>query len=226
MVKGILFDYGGTLDTNGVHWSEVLWQGYQHAGIDVTKEQFREAYVHGERTLACEPLIQPHHTFFDVLKIKVDLELKYLNMQGASEVVEYCYNYARRNIQRYLPILETLSKRFPLVLVSNFYGNLHAVLRDFGIEHLFQQVVESAVVDVRKPDPRIFQLGIEALKLSPQDILVVGDSYKNDILPASSLGCQTVWLRGVEWENKSVDESLPTAIITDIEQLSSLKILS
>lgn len=224
-MKGILFDYGGTLDTNGVHWSEVLWQGYQHAGIDVTREQFREAYVHGERTLAREPLIQAYHSFLDVLNIKVEVELKYLNRKGASEVVEFCYNYARRNIQRSLPVLEGLAKRYPLVLVSNFYGNLHAVLRDFGIEPLFQHVIESAVVGVRKPDLRIFQLGIEALSQSPHEVLVVGDSFKNDILPATSLGCQTVWLRGIGWEDKPVDESLPTAVITDIVQLPSLKIL-
>ena len=223
MVKGILFDYGGTLDTNGVHWSEVLWQGYRHAGIDVTKEQFREAYVHGERTLAREPLIQAHHTFLDVLNIKVEVELKYLNRKGASEVVEYCYSYALENIKRSRKVLECLAKRYPLVLVSNFYGNLHAVLQDFGIEHLFQHVIESAVVGVRKPDPRIFQLGIEALKLSSQDVLVVGDSFKNDIQPASSLGCPTVWLRGIGWEDKPVDENLPSAIISDIGQLLLLK---
>ena len=28
-IKGIIFDYGGTLDTRGDHWSEVLWQGYE-----------------------------------------------------------------------------------------------------------------------------------------------------------------------------------------------------
>ena len=27
-LKGIIFDYGGTLDTDGLHWSEVLWTAY------------------------------------------------------------------------------------------------------------------------------------------------------------------------------------------------------
>lgn len=45
-VKGIIFDYGGTIDSNGKHWAEVLWDSYQDQGVAVTKEQFREAYVH------------------------------------------------------------------------------------------------------------------------------------------------------------------------------------
>ena len=42
-IKGILFDFGGTLDTNGDHWSEVLWRGYQHFGSAVEKKDFRDA---------------------------------------------------------------------------------------------------------------------------------------------------------------------------------------
>ena len=30
-IKGIIFDYGGTIDTNGIHWSEVIWEQYSMA---------------------------------------------------------------------------------------------------------------------------------------------------------------------------------------------------
>ena len=26
-ITGIIFDYGGTIDSRGVHWSEVIWDG-------------------------------------------------------------------------------------------------------------------------------------------------------------------------------------------------------
>ena len=76
--KGLIFDYGGTIDTDGVHWSEVLWNGLVAAEIPVGKADFRDAYVYGERTLARQPLIRPEHTMLDVLRIKVDLEIQYL----------------------------------------------------------------------------------------------------------------------------------------------------
>ena len=77
-IKGIIFDYGGTLDTNGVHWSEVIWEMYQKEQIAVTREQFRESYVYAERELARQPLIRPEHTFMDVLRTKIDIETLYL----------------------------------------------------------------------------------------------------------------------------------------------------
>lgn len=63
MTKGYIFDYGGTLDTAGRHWGKVLWHAYSRHNIPVTEEQFREAYVHAERTLGSHPIIQPEYTF-------------------------------------------------------------------------------------------------------------------------------------------------------------------
>ena len=40
-IQAIIFDYGGTIDTNALHWSEVLWEGYRHTNIPVSKEEFR-----------------------------------------------------------------------------------------------------------------------------------------------------------------------------------------
>ncbi|MDE6812208.1 MAG: HAD-IA family hydrolase, partial [Duncaniella sp.] len=54
-------------------------------------------------------------------------------------------------------------------------------------------------VGVCKPDPASFQLGVDALGLSPSDVLVVGDSMSKDILPASSIGCMTALIEGRPW---------------------------
>ena len=53
-VKGIIFDYGGTLDTRGDHWSHILEQGWRHAGIEVALPTFRHCYIYAERELARE----------------------------------------------------------------------------------------------------------------------------------------------------------------------------
>ena len=74
-VRGIIFDYGGTLDTNGRHWANVLWEAYQYIGIDVSEEAFRQAYVYGERALARHSIIQPQDNFHTLLRKKVELEL-------------------------------------------------------------------------------------------------------------------------------------------------------
>lgn len=232
-VKGIILDYGGTIDTNAVHWSEVLWDGYQAAGIQVDKEVFRDAYVHGERTLAREPLIQPEHTMLDLLRIKVNTETRYLTENGLWEtseaeraekseaVARFCYEHVKKVLETSRAVLNRLAEHYPLVLVSNFYGNLNTVLKDFGI-NCFQTVIESAVVGVRKPDPQIFRLGTEALGLLPQQVVAIGDSYAKDVAPAASIGCKTIWLKGKGWNDEAADRQLPTAVIHDFATVRQL----
>ena len=105
-----------------------------------------------------------------------------------------------------------------MVLVSNFYGNIESVLSDFDLLRYFRSIIESAVVGVRKPDPRIFALGVEALGLNPSEVLVVGDSYKKDIVPAESIGCKVAWLKGKGW-TADEDAVMHPAIIKSLADL-------
>ncbi|MDD4608767.1 MAG: HAD family hydrolase [Bacteroidaceae bacterium] len=217
-IKGIIFDYGGTLDTRGDHWSEVLWRCYQAEKVPITRLAFREAYVFGERALAHSPFISPSDDFSDLLFIKVHLQLTYLYLhhhvrsedvlQYDRKIAERAFQTTRKVILESKEVLNKLSKMYKLVLVSNFYGNIGSVLKNFHLLCYFDKIIESAVVGVKKPDPAIFQLGVEALDLPADRVLVVGDSITKDILPAKSLGCTTAWIKGVEWKESSKEELL------------------
>ena len=269
-IKGIIFDYGGTLDTRGDHWSEVLWQGYEHFGIGVAadeevepgvsihKQAFRDAYVYGERALAVNPIVTPDFHFEDILREKLILELNFLagkelletgkddaekqaklgNDSDASseslllslsdsEIHQIAVDMAHYINAKTLDLLQE-NKRvlkhlkqagYPMVLVSNFYGNINQVLKDAGIDGYFKEVIESAVVGVRKPNPAIFALGVCALDLPASQVLVVGDTYGKDIMPAHKLGCHTLWIKGLQWEEKQVDESIPDGIIRKLSEM-------
>lgn len=209
-IKGIIFDYGGTLDTNGVHWFEVFYDAYRNAGADVDKERLREAYVFGERAMEKNSeQIKPADTFLDNLKMKVDYQMQYLtendiediDLQDKKElIIDSCYRLAKENLSDATSTLKALKSKYPLVLVSNFYGNLNSVLEDYDVDGYFDGVIESSVVGIRKPNPDIFRKGLEALQLKADEVAVIGDSYKNDIAPAQSLGCVTIWLKKIGWE--------------------------
>ena len=211
MIRGILIDYGGTIDTDGKHWAEVLWAAYCDIGIPVEKSAFLEAYKYGERYLALHPVINPGDDFFDVLVAKTSTQLFFLveneYLPDNFDFPEYierittmCYEQVQKNMKKSATVLEKLSQTYPLVLVSNFYGNIRTVLKEFDIAQYFSDVIESAEVGVRKPDPAIFALGVQSLGFDADQILAVGDSYSKDIIPAWKAGCQTVWLRGKDWE--------------------------
>lgn len=231
-IKGIIFDYGGTIDSNGEHWAHVLWKAYEAAGIPVKEADFREAYVHGERTLATRPLVRPEHTFLDVLRIKATVQTDWLTENGRlpgdapkeayiRSVSRWCYDFVGRTLQTAAPIIGRLAERYPLVLVSNFYGNIEAVLDDFGLRAYFRDIVESAVVGIRKPDPAIFRLGVERLGLPAREVVVIGDSYKKDIEPASQTGCRTIWLKKSGWEAWSGEETADV-VLSDFSELKTV----
>lgn len=208
MTAGLIFDYGGTLDTGGQHWGQALWHAYERHHVPVTEAQFREAYVHAERTLGRNPIIRPDFTFRQTLEKKLQLQLECFRgvwsekcgVRYAKVLADDLYERTVEQTSKSRKVLQALKDRgLPLVLVSNFYGNMSVVLREFGFDGLFLQVIESAVVGIRKPDPRIFLLGVEALGLKPEEVTVVGDSLDKDIIPAQETGCQTVWLRGEGW---------------------------
>ncbi len=197
MIKGILIDFGGTIDSDGIHWFNAFSDAYAMVA-DVPKDLLWDAYVNTERTLGRNPIIKPTDTFCKTLQTKIALQTEYLQSKGITitaqdTILDTCYNKVVKHISTVSkPVLERI--QLPKVLVTNFYGNMHTVLEEFGLDHLFKEVVESSVVGVRKPDPEIFRLGVKALGLEPQETVMIGDNYEKDIVPANSIGCHTILL--------------------------------
>lgn len=248
-ISGVIFDYGGTLDTRGDHWSEVIYDGYCQCGIIIDRAAYRDAYVYGERALAVNPIVTPDFHFVDILHAKLRLQLQFLagrnllatgkddaekqatlgiclelgdeEIESIARRVADCISKTTNELlDENRCVLEQLrQKGLPMVLVSNFYGNIHTVLRDAGIEHYFKDIVESAVVGVRKPNPAIFALGVCALDLPASQVLVVGDTYSKDIVPARKLGCHAIWIKGRQWEEKCQDETICDAVITRLDEM-------
>ncbi|ADE81518.1 hypothetical protein PRMUPPPA20_23220 [Xylanibacter ruminicola] len=227
MLKGYIFDYGGTLDTGGQHWGKVIWHAYERQQMPVSEEAFRDAYVHAERTLGKNPIIQPDFTFYKTIETKIRIQLEFLKEQNyVSSVSSYLkpltdslYEATVKETAKSREVLLQLKQQYPMVLVSNFYGNIATVLKEFKLDGIFDTIIESAVVGVRKPDPQIFTLGVEALGMQPDEVVVVGDSMDKDIIPAGKAGCHTVWFKGEGWTNDPVDESPAGKVITDLTQI-------
>lgn len=204
-IKGILFDFGGTIDTDGVHWSEEFWAAYVASEIDVSKKDYETAYIQANENML-EGLIKPTDTFLTTIGHQIRLQLEYLIANGkiavsmkdlyGQAITNHCYQHVQSTIQGMADVLAELSRKFKLVLVSNYYGNIERVLIEFNIRQYFVGVIDSGTVGVRKPDPAIWMMGVDLLGLKPTECLVVGDSYSRDIVPAKKIGCYTAWIDG------------------------------
>ena len=52
-------------------------------------------------------------------------------------------------------------------------------------------------------------------------MIVIGDSYDKDIVPATQIGCQTIWLKSIGWAPYRGDETAD-AILTDFQELKAI----
>lgn len=208
MIEAVLFDFGGTLDTNGIHWSEMFRNAYEKANLGITAKDFNEAYVNAEPMMYKQ--IQSNDNFFDTIRTQSFLQLKYLEENksynfpaGSSDISKLiakdCYNDVLKTIKSVVQLLPPLEKNYKLGVVSNFYGNLESALKSLEIARFFEVMIDSTIAGIRKPDPAIFEIAIKKLNVSPENIISVGDSYERDIEPAKMLGCKTIWLNVRSW---------------------------
>ena len=79
-----------------------------------------------------------------------------------------------------------------LGVVSNSEGRVEEALKAAGLRDYFDVVVDSGVVGIEKPDPRIFQAALQALHVAPEEALYVGDLYEVDVLGAQSAVIEAV----------------------------------
>ena len=89
-----------------------------------------------------------------------------------------------------LQALQFLSRRFPLVALSNGNADVHRI----GIGAYFTASLSAQQFGVGKPDPRIFRAAASAAGVQPHEVLHVGDDAALDVLAALDCGMQTVWV--------------------------------
>lgn len=120
------------------------------------------------------------------------------------------------------PVLRKLKPEFRLGVIANQHPPVQEALENYGIASLFDVIIISETVMLYKPDPAIFQCGLDRAGVAASDAIMVGDRPDNDIFPARSLGMRTIrFRRGVHYAhyNPVGCEFLPDATITDISEL-------
>ena len=73
--------------------------------------------------------------------------------------------------------------------VSNSDGSVEGELAILGLADYFETIVDSGIVGIEKPDPRIFALCLDQMGgLEPEECMFVGDTLYYDVTPASAAG--------------------------------------
>lgn len=209
MIRGILFDLGGTLMYPRDAWGPILTRGYQALADSLCSEGLplnctelpRTVRYHLDRYFARREKDLHETTYIRVLR---DLLAEHgypdVDNQILRRALDAFYGHTQPNWQLEEDALLTLqtleAAEYSLGLVSNAGDNwdvLQLVDR-FMIGPFFDFILSSAFCSYRKPHPRIFQMAMSYWDFSPGEIAMVGDSLEADISGAQNLGIFGIWI--------------------------------
>lgn len=100
--------------------------------------------------------------------------------------------------------LDELRRRgYRLGVISNADGRAEQALDAVGLRPHFELVIDSGLVGIDKPDPRIFHLAAERMGVQPHEAVYVGDIYEIDVQGARAAGMQAILIDPLwKWDDR------------------------
>lgn len=201
MIRAILFDMGGTLDGDGLHWLDRFVALYKTFGMDLPREKIRAAFDEAEQKSATDEEIASSN-LAEMIALHVKWQLARLNLKNEKlerHLVEGFVQPVREAAATNVQLLADLVERgFALGVVSNGCGNVGELCVDLGYAPYLSAIVDSRQAGISKPDPAIFRHAAEKIGGDLGRMMMVGDSFDRDVRPAKSVGMKTAWLQGAE----------------------------
>src|SRR5262245_17410226 len=188
LTESILFDFGGTLDADGIPWKERFARLCRDEHLPVEPDRFDAAFY-----AADDALVGTIPSTLSLEETVARLAAGLARALGSSDdgvakrIAGRFLEDARRRLRQNTPLLRRLSRRYRLGIVSNFYGNLVTVCQNAGIAAMFGVIVDSTHVGRVKPDPLLFTRALDALRVAPPDAVFVGDSLSRDMAGARAV---------------------------------------
>lgn len=198
MIRAIFFDMGGTLDGDG-HWLERFLALYKSLGVTLQRDAIRDAFDEAEWKSAMDETISTAN-LEKMIELHVNWQLRHLGLKDSNLERHLLHGFVRPARQAAIEnaqLLADLAERgFVLGVVSNGCGNVENLCADFGYTPYLSVIIDSRRVGLFKPDPAIFLHAAEKLGGDPETMMMVGDSFDRDVVPAKKAGMKTAWLEG------------------------------
>lgn len=168
MIKAVLTDFDGTLvDTFRANYEAYLKVLKDIANYDLTEEKYRECYG------------LKFNDFMDKIGIHENKRYK-IRLDKNSAYKDIClYRYVlKRNDDLYSFLKLCKSNNIKVALVSTAQKtNIEAVLHSINIPaDLFDYIVSADDVTKGKPDPQAYNVAMQKLGVSPDEVLAFEDS--------------------------------------------------
>jgi HAD superfamily hydrolase (TIGR01549 family) len=144
-----------------------------------------------------------------------------LSDEGAAQAAEIAEaRHKQRNLWEFTFswIVETLDQLKDegdlMSVISNSDGRVEEQLHNLEMRGYFEQVYDSEVVGIEKPEPGIYELALNDLGLRPEEAVFLGDMFYIDVW-----GANRARIPGLHLDPLGLYEEWPGAHIQDLRQL-------
>ena len=190
MITTISFDIGGTILFADPGIPEIFARVAQKRGHDVQIDDvtpylpaINEYYEHeyarnGDFWCKHDQAVQIWLDMYALMATYVNIDDSDLPEAIYHEYLKAC-NWTIYN--DVLPFLNYLKKNhYKTVVVSNWDATLENLIRSLDLLPFFDEVVASAAVGCRKPEPAIFEIALERMQCRPEEMIHIGDLPQAD----------------------------------------------
>ncbi|MBU3905046.1 MAG: HAD family phosphatase [Nanoarchaeota archaeon] len=196
MIKAIIFDFGGVLIQSGQ--LEVLSKDF---GKKINKDP---KYIYDT--------IKKHWEIAKIGTISNSLFWQYVAEEigcDEMELKEYITGYNKQQINRdVLEYIKTLRGKYILAILSNHVNHdFDEELKEYNPKDLFDYVITSANIQMKKPNLEIYIKTAKILNVDPENCIFV-DDMENNIIAAEEIGMKGVLFTTLEEVKKKIEELL------------------
>ena len=199
-VKAVFLDFGGTLAYGGIDWGDyhmavrvlLASLGYNLDAASL-KKAVGAALLELQRHRS-KGLEKTHEEFYRKVLRKVGI---LADDDTLKMILDTFKNYY---VSTFYPcteeVLKKLSESYRLVLISNTMSNQpREMLEKTGMDNLFELIICSMDLGIRKPNPAIFKYALDKLGVCSSETVHVGDNVEADMEGASNSGITPIWIR-------------------------------
>lgn len=219
--KGILLDIDNTLyDYNITHvFAKNKVLEYCMSELNLSKAEINIAYEKARKQVHIE-LSETAASHNRLLYFQKMSEILGINpMKYGFEIYNVYWDSFLKVLKPFEETYELLEKyKNKICLVTDLTAQIqYRKIKKLGLEKYCEKLVTSEEAGREKPHPYMFMMALQKLDLRADEVCMIGDSFKKDIIGATSMGISTIW-----FNHESKYESYEDKLIKEVKSFKEI----
>ncbi len=206
MLKCLFLDAEGTFLLFNPSLGEIYRRIWKTFGIDLDPELTTQKMRTFFKRIFKEKLVPPLNgqickkAWREVFEMAFE---EYKNLEFFEEAFEKAYEYfsnpqcvkVAQGFEEF--IRKAKDQGLKVAVISNWDARLYPILEGHRLLPYFDAVFLGCEVGYLKPRPEIFKRALEHFGLKPEETLMIGDTFEDDIKIPKALGMHTFHIQGI-----------------------------